>query len=463
MLFALRDHLGFSRNVIVQASCHGTDNSATLDAIARSNGRARGVAVVDPAISNHDLAELHDGGIRGIRFNFLKRLVDDAPKDKFLEVVRRLPKGWHVVIYFEADILEEMRGFIDAIPVPVVVDHMGRSDVSQGPHGSDIRAFCSLLDSRSDIWFKPTCPDRLDAIKERGRGDPWDDFASAVAPLVADYPRTLHLGYRLPAPQYAGRNSRRRASRRHDPAHCTDQGASAQTARGKPHEAILGCGNWMNGGQRSRAKGDLILDAAAELFLEIGYEAASLEAIASRAGVSKVTVYKHFGTKRELHRAAMTRWLSSLRCEINLSRTAQIPTGELFEFGIEVHKTASSSALVNAERRFASTQSLCPELGEAFLESTWSKFHAALVELLADLQDARRIVVCDLSLAADQLLSMFTGLGDLERRFGVRESEQLAKERTTAAIRTFLAFYGARNWQGEARMGAFRNPTMCAD
>jgi 2-pyrone-4,6-dicarboxylate lactonase len=70
MLFALRDHLGFAKNVIVQASCHGTDNAATLDAIARSNGKARGVAVVDPAISEEGLAALHDGGIRGIRFNF---------------------------------------------------------------------------------------------------------------------------------------------------------------------------------------------------------------------------------------------------------------------------------------------------------------------------------------------------------------------------------------------------------
>jgi len=102
-LFALRDRLGFSRNVIVQASCHGSDNRATLNAIAESNGpdgisRARGVAVVDPAISADKLQALHQGGMRGIRFNFLKRLVDNAPKDKFLEVSRRLPQGWHVVI-----------------------------------------------------------------------------------------------------------------------------------------------------------------------------------------------------------------------------------------------------------------------------------------------------------------------------------------------------------------------------
>src|SRR5687768_13370639 len=114
MLFALRGRLGFSRSVIVQASCHGTDNSATLEAIARSNDTARGVAVVDPGISDDELARLHDGGIRGIRFNFLKRLVDSAPKDRFLEVSRRLPAGWHVVIYFEADLLAELRPFMKA-------------------------------------------------------------------------------------------------------------------------------------------------------------------------------------------------------------------------------------------------------------------------------------------------------------------------------------------------------------
>lgn len=195
MLFALRDRLGFAKNVIVQASCHGNDNRATLSAIAKSNGKARGVAVVDPAISEDELQALHEGGMRGIRFNFLKRLVDNAPKDKFLEVSRRLPKGWHVVIYFEADILEELRPFIDAIPVPLVVDHMGRPDVTQGPDGRDMRAFRRLLDSRPDINFKPTCPDRLDPS-----GDPWNAFAEAVRPLVEDYSDRCLWGTDWPHP-----------------------------------------------------------------------------------------------------------------------------------------------------------------------------------------------------------------------------------------------------------------------
>jgi 2-pyrone-4,6-dicarboxylate lactonase len=195
MLFALRDHLGFSKNVIVQASCHGTDNAATLDAIAKSNSKARGVAVVDPAISEDELQRLHQGGMRGIRFNFLKRLVDDAPKDKFLDVARRLPAGWHVVIYFEADILDELRPFMDAIPVPLVIDHMGRPDVTQGPDGPDMRAFRALLESRPDIHFKPTCPDRLDPT-----GDPWNAFAEAVRPLVEHYSDRCIWGTDWPHP-----------------------------------------------------------------------------------------------------------------------------------------------------------------------------------------------------------------------------------------------------------------------
>ena len=100
-----------------------------------------------------------------------------------------------MVIYFEADILEEMRDFIAAIPVPVVIDHMGRPDVTQGPDGSDMLAFRSLLDSRPDIWFKATCPDRLDAA-----GAPWDAFAAAVAPLVAAYPDRVLWGTDWPHP-----------------------------------------------------------------------------------------------------------------------------------------------------------------------------------------------------------------------------------------------------------------------
>jgi 2-pyrone-4,6-dicarboxylate lactonase len=196
MLFALRDQLGFSRNVIVQASCHGTDNAATLNGIAKSNGKARGVAVVDPDIGLDELRRLHDGGIRGVRFNFLKRLVDNAPKDKFLEIARKIePLGWHVVVYFEADILEELIPFLEAIPTIVVVDHLGRPDIAQGPDGRDITAFKALLDAHPNIWTKVSGAERLSPM-----GAPFDDFVEVIRPVVERYPDRILWGTDWPHP-----------------------------------------------------------------------------------------------------------------------------------------------------------------------------------------------------------------------------------------------------------------------
>ena len=196
MLFALRDQLGFARNVIVQASCHGTDNAATLNAIAKSDGLARGVAVVSPDIDDAELQRLHDGGIRGVRFNFLQRLVDDAPKDKFLDIARRIaPLGWHVVVYFEADILEELEPFLAAIPTTIVVDHLGRPDIAQGPGGADITRFVQLLDDHPNIWTKVSGAERLSP-----QGPPFDDFVAVIRPVVERFPDRVLWGTDWPHP-----------------------------------------------------------------------------------------------------------------------------------------------------------------------------------------------------------------------------------------------------------------------
>src|SRR6185312_3230934 len=111
-LFALRDHLGFEKNVIVQATCHGADNSALLDALRAANGRARGVATIKRSVSDGELQAMHDAGVRGVRFNFVKRLVDFTPRDELLEIAGRIAQwGWHVVIYFEAVDLPELWDF----------------------------------------------------------------------------------------------------------------------------------------------------------------------------------------------------------------------------------------------------------------------------------------------------------------------------------------------------------------
>jgi len=161
-LFALRDHLGFDKNVIVQATCHGADNRALVDALKASNGRAKGVATVKRSISDAELQELHAAGVRGVRFNFVKRLVDFTPKDELLEIANRIaPLGWHVVIYFEAVDLPELWDFFTSLPTTVVVDHMGRPDVSQPVDGPEFELFVKFMREHENVWSKVSCPERL--------------------------------------------------------------------------------------------------------------------------------------------------------------------------------------------------------------------------------------------------------------------------------------------------------------
>src|SRR5690606_9100775 len=111
-LFELRDFLGFDKNVIVQASAHGKDNRATVDALIASNGKAKGVAFVGEEVTDAELKEMDAAGIRGVRFNFVKRLVDNTPRDVLERIVKRItPLGWHIVIYFEMQDLPEYEDF----------------------------------------------------------------------------------------------------------------------------------------------------------------------------------------------------------------------------------------------------------------------------------------------------------------------------------------------------------------
>src|SRR5699024_4666544 len=118
-LFALRDHLGFERNVIVQATCHGGDNRALVDAVGRSGGRARGVATVRPDVTDAELAALHAAGVRGVRFTFLSRLGSPARTEDVDRIIRRIrPLGWHIVVYLEARDLPSLTGYLASLDVP---------------------------------------------------------------------------------------------------------------------------------------------------------------------------------------------------------------------------------------------------------------------------------------------------------------------------------------------------------
>ncbi|PKW25485.1 amidohydrolase family protein [Phycicoccus duodecadis] len=203
-LFALRDRLGFSRNVVVQATCHGADNSAMVDALRASGGRARGVATVRPDVTDDELADLHDAGVRGVRFNFVRRLVDVVPQDALRAVVERIaPLGWHVVIYFEAADLADLRDFFLSIPVPLVVDHMGRPDVTKDPTGPEFEAFLDLMRAKPDIWCKVTCPERLSVDGPPaldGERHSYRDVVPFARRVVEEFPDRVLWGTDWPHP-----------------------------------------------------------------------------------------------------------------------------------------------------------------------------------------------------------------------------------------------------------------------
>jgi len=203
-LFALRDHLGVSRNVIVQATCHGADNSAMVEACRAASGRARGVATVRRSVTDTELDALHQAGVRGIRFNFVKRLVDFTPKDELMELASRVAElGWHVVIYFEAQDLAELWDFFTALPTTIVVDHMGRPDVSQAIDGPGFELFLRFMAEHEQVWSKVSCPERLSISGPpalAGESAPYRDVVSFARRVVELFPERVLWGTDWPHP-----------------------------------------------------------------------------------------------------------------------------------------------------------------------------------------------------------------------------------------------------------------------
>ncbi|MBI2242316.1 MAG: amidohydrolase family protein [Magnetospirillum gryphiswaldense] len=203
-LFSLRDHLGFARNVVVQATCHGADNRALVDALSHSNGMARGVATVRRGVTDQELQDMHRAGVRGVRFNFVKRLVDFTPKDELIEIAGRIaPLGWHVVVYFEAVDLSELQDFFTALPTTVVVDHMGRPNVSKTVDGPEFARFVAFMRDNPNVWSKVSCPERLSVTGPKaldGQRAAYDDVVPFARYLVESFPDRVLWGTDWPHP-----------------------------------------------------------------------------------------------------------------------------------------------------------------------------------------------------------------------------------------------------------------------
>ena len=195
-LFELRDYLGFSKNVIVQASCHGTDNAALIDALNSAGELARGVAVVSPDISVEELAVMHEAGVRAVRFNFVKRLVDSTPKEVFVSIAEKIkPFGWHIVVYFEAPDLADLIPFLNSLDTTIVVDHMGRPDVTKGVDDDAFQQFIGFMRDNEKIWTKVSCPERLTQ-----QAPDYSDVVPFAKALVEAFPDRVLWGTDWPHP-----------------------------------------------------------------------------------------------------------------------------------------------------------------------------------------------------------------------------------------------------------------------
>ncbi|MBX6316819.1 amidohydrolase [Pigmentiphaga sp.] len=191
----LHDWLGLDRAVIVQASCHGDDNSAMLDAIARSEGRYLGVAIVNGNETDEQLADLHAGGVRGVRFNFVQHLGGAPDLEIFDKTIGRLSElGWHVVLHLDAQDIVTYRDRINRINVPFVIDHMGRVQAALGMDQEPFRALLELMKNPL-AWVKVCGGERVSVGKR-----PFADAAPFAAKLIEAAPDRVLWGTDWPHP-----------------------------------------------------------------------------------------------------------------------------------------------------------------------------------------------------------------------------------------------------------------------
>ncbi len=195
----LQSILGFERAVIVQASCHGTDNAAMLDAIASSDGRYRGIAMVDERFSENDFRDLHDGGVRGVRMSFARHLAGPPDFTKVKQTADMIrPMAWHLVLYLEAEDVVENAPELRALGVPIVIDHMARVKPAEGVEQEAFRLLLGLVRDEG-FWVKVSGAERLSAI-----GAPFHDLVPFAQALIDAAPDRVLWGTDWPHPNIGG-------------------------------------------------------------------------------------------------------------------------------------------------------------------------------------------------------------------------------------------------------------------
>ena len=175
-----------------------------VDALLSSNGRARGIATVRRDVTDAELKRLHQAGVRGVRFNFVKRLVDFTPQDELKEIAERIIEhDWHIVVYFEAADLAELSDFLSGLPTTIVVDHMGRPDVTKPVDGPEFTRFLKFMDDYENVWCKVTCPERLSVSGPpalNGEKNAYRDVVPFARKVVEEFPGRVLWGTDWPHP-----------------------------------------------------------------------------------------------------------------------------------------------------------------------------------------------------------------------------------------------------------------------
>jgi len=187
--------LGIERAVIVHASCHGADMRVTLDGIARSNGRYRGTAIIDETYGERDFQRLHDGGIRGVRFNFVQHLGGRPDMVFFKRTVRRVKDmGWHLILHLDATDLAELDELFKGIPVPMVIDHMGRVKAADGVEQPAFKVLLEWM-KHDKFWVKICGAERVSS-----KGPPFTDAVPFARKLIEAAPDRILWGTDWPHP-----------------------------------------------------------------------------------------------------------------------------------------------------------------------------------------------------------------------------------------------------------------------
>jgi 2-pyrone-4,6-dicarboxylate lactonase len=198
-LMARHAHLGIQRAVIVQSACYGPDHSVLLDALERGQGRYRGVALIDHRTAGAEIERLHAAGVRGFRSHFLPHLSAALTWDDVAATAARVADlGWHAEIHVQSDGIVRFADDVLKLPVPTVIDHLGRVDMPQDPHQAASAALRRLLDS-GRVWLKTSGADRVSR-----QGPPFGDAVALAAELVAHAPERVVWGTDFPHPNIAG-------------------------------------------------------------------------------------------------------------------------------------------------------------------------------------------------------------------------------------------------------------------